>query len=396
MASSGPSVETIKEGFPHLLIPRHAGAPSFESIQATHRLLKANAASVPSDLGGGTHGLLGLMLDDAVYNNVTGENFVRPANPGNTAIIPAGATSAQTHALVRVHAENLRVFREVTRTDQALKQQLLSVYDDMYFKALRNPHVGYTNATTFQLIQHLYNTYGRITQIDLSDNEKRLKQTYDPTLPIENLFSQVEEAIEYAAAGGAPFTNNQIVTNAYLLIFQTGQFERACEDWDVMTPADKTWVNFKTHFTRAHQRFSNMQQLRQANFNTNNQANHLAQMELQQDTTNALQALAAATTADRSAVANLAQSNAALTAQLTDISKLIKQLELKVNGIADSNQQRRGSDYNRNSEHYCWSHGRTRNPNHVSANCRNKKDGHIDTATLHDKHSGSEHFCNGV
>ena len=394
MASSGPSVETIKEGFPHLLIPRHAGAPSFESVQATHKLLKANAASVPSDLGGGTHGLLGLMLDDAVYNNVTGHPFVRPANPGNSAVIPVGATAAQTHTLERIHAENLRVFREVIRTDQALKQQLLQVFDDMYFKALRNPHVGYTNATAYNLIQHLYNTYGRITQINLSDNEKRLKQTYDPTMPIENLYSQVEEAIEYAAAGNAPFTNNQIVTNAYLLIFQTGQFERACEDWDILPIANKTWVNFKAHFTRAHQRFSNMQQLRQANFNSPaNQANHIAQIELQQDTANALQALASATNADRSAVANLAQSNSVLTAQLTDISTLIKQLELKVNSIADSNQQRRSSDYNRNSEHYCWSHGRTRNPNHTSSNCRNKKEGHVDAATLNDKQGGSNRFC---
>ena len=396
MASSGPSVETIKEGFPHLLIPRHTGAPSYESVQATHKLLKANAASVPSDLGGGQHGLLGLMLDNAVYNNVTGQNFVRPVNPGNSAVIPPGATAAVTHTLERVHSENLRVFREVTRTDQALKQQLLKVFDDMYFKALRNPHVGYTNTTAYNLIQHLYNVYGRITQIDLSDNEKRLKQSYDPSMPIENLYSQVEAAIEYAAAGNAPFTNNQIVTNAYLLIFQTGQFERACEDWDVLPIANKTWVNFKTHFTRAHQRFTNMQQLRQANYNgATNQANHVAQMELQQDTTNALQALADATGADRTALANLAQSNSTLTTQLNDITTIIKQLELKVNGLADTNQRGpRQSDYNRNSEHYCWSHGRTRNPNHVSSNCRNKKEGHIDTATLHNKQGGSERYCN--
>ena len=122
MASSGPSVETIKEGFPHLLILHRAGAPSFESVQATHKLLKANAASVPSDLGGGMHGLLGLMPDDAIYNNVTGQHFERPANPCNSAVIPVGATAAQTHTLERIHAENLRVFRKFTHTDQALKQ----------------------------------------------------------------------------------------------------------------------------------------------------------------------------------------------------------------------------------------------------------------------------------
>ena len=84
---------------------------------------------------------------------------------------------------------------------------------------------------------------------------------YDPTMTIENLYSQVEEAIEFAAAGNAPFTNNQIVTNVYLLIFQTGQFERVCKDWDVLPIANKTRANFKIHFTCAHQCFCNMQQL---------------------------------------------------------------------------------------------------------------------------------------
>ena len=145
MAASVPSIQMIKEGFPHLLILQQGGAPTFESIQATHKLLEANAASVPSDLGGSTHGLLGLMLDDAIYNNVTGHNFVHPVNPGNSTIVPAGATAAQTHTIEHVHTDNLRVFCETTCTDQALKQQLLGVYDDMYFKALHNLHVGYTN-----------------------------------------------------------------------------------------------------------------------------------------------------------------------------------------------------------------------------------------------------------
>eukprot|EP00957_Ditylum_brightwellii_P126218 9622301-Ditylum_brightwellii.AAC.1 len=41
-------------------------------------------ASVPSDLGGGAHGHLGLTIGGAKYQMLTGHAFARPANPGIT------------------------------------------------------------------------------------------------------------------------------------------------------------------------------------------------------------------------------------------------------------------------------------------------------------------------
>ena len=67
MASTAPTVEAIKAGFPHPSVPRKPGEPTYESIHAVHALLKANAASVPSELGGGVHGLLGLTLANTTY-----------------------------------------------------------------------------------------------------------------------------------------------------------------------------------------------------------------------------------------------------------------------------------------------------------------------------------------
>ena len=162
----------------------------------------------------------------------TGHAFTCPANPGNTPIIPATTTGQQTRRLERIHQENLRVYREVSRTDQALKQQLLGAFDDMYLKAMKNTHVGYTNRTTMELITHLYNSYGNITQIDLNDNDVRMKTPYDITTPIENLFKQIDEAVAYADAGNSAFTVTQIVTAAYLLVFNTGELEKACDEWD--------------------------------------------------------------------------------------------------------------------------------------------------------------------
>ena len=121
MASAVPNVDALKEGFPHLSIPRHPGEPTYEAIHAVHKLLKADASSVPSDLGGGQHGLLGLMRNPAVYTQVAGpvNAFVRPINPGSTPTIPARSNGEQTRRIERDHKEALRVYREANRTDQA-------------------------------------------------------------------------------------------------------------------------------------------------------------------------------------------------------------------------------------------------------------------------------------
>eukprot|EP00957_Ditylum_brightwellii_P133778 10200765-Ditylum_brightwellii.AAC.1 len=75
------SSTAVMEHFPVKEIPKQNGMPSWDSIQAIHLHLNTNAASVPSDLGGGQHGHLGLTIGGAEYQILTGYAFTRPANP---------------------------------------------------------------------------------------------------------------------------------------------------------------------------------------------------------------------------------------------------------------------------------------------------------------------------
>ena len=129
MAASAPSVESIREGFPYPTIPKQNGLPTYESIKEIHMKLKSNAASLPSSLGGGAHGHLGLILSDTIYHTFTGHHFVQIGYPGAVATIPAGQPSAALIGeTVRQHAATLRAHYETLRADQALKQQILSVF----------------------------------------------------------------------------------------------------------------------------------------------------------------------------------------------------------------------------------------------------------------------------
>ena len=88
------SVEIICSTFEHQTIQPYTDEPDYDAIKSVHNNLKANAASIPSTLGGGKHGLLGLIMSNATYLLVSNTAFLHPTNPGLLPNIPTDATAA--------------------------------------------------------------------------------------------------------------------------------------------------------------------------------------------------------------------------------------------------------------------------------------------------------------
>jgi hypothetical protein len=53
---------------------------------------------------------------------------------------------------------------------------------------------------------------------------------YDAAQPVEHLFLQIEDTMDYADAGRSPYTAAQVVTNVYTLIFNTSMFPESCQE----------------------------------------------------------------------------------------------------------------------------------------------------------------------
>ena len=82
MTSTIPSVEDFTNAFPNHLTPI-VGEPTYQTLKELKDQLKANAASIPTTLGGGNHGYLGLILSPAAYATISPTAFVEPAYPGH-------------------------------------------------------------------------------------------------------------------------------------------------------------------------------------------------------------------------------------------------------------------------------------------------------------------------
>jgi hypothetical protein len=126
------SIESVCESFLFLTIAKQPGLLTYETIAEVHLKLKANAASIVSELGGGAHGLLDLILPTATYTTLTNVHCNAPNNPGTTPNLEAGGTTAQINEAVRQHKENLRIWREYNATGKALQQQLINTFNKPY------------------------------------------------------------------------------------------------------------------------------------------------------------------------------------------------------------------------------------------------------------------------
>ena len=102
--------------------------PTYKALNQLKAELCANATSVETDLDGGNHGYLGLVLSDAEYANVSPTPFVAPAYPAPLNI-PANETQVQTFNRQTQHEEEKHLlytwFRmRVWKISRTLHQQL--------------------------------------------------------------------------------------------------------------------------------------------------------------------------------------------------------------------------------------------------------------------------------
>jgi len=105
------------------------GRPKFESLYRLIIDLQANVQSVHSNLGGGTHGHLGLIMTPTQYAIHSTTPYDRPTYTGSLAI-PVGTTRLAAEELERNHIESLRLFHEVRGIEQALIQQMVTAIDN--------------------------------------------------------------------------------------------------------------------------------------------------------------------------------------------------------------------------------------------------------------------------
>ena len=94
-----------------------------------------------------------------------------PTNPGPVPIIAGTTISAAIAAQENAHKEHLREYKECKAVSKAILKLTTNAFEPKYLSHLHNQHTGHNNVTVLQVHQHLFKTYGNITELELMENE---------------------------------------------------------------------------------------------------------------------------------------------------------------------------------------------------------------------------------
>ena len=171
MATSAGKVQ-----FPYPVLTLVATAttgPNHTSISIAQHKLNSNSHSVSSHGGSGRHGHLALTQTPAEYRRNAGCAFIAPENPP---IDPVHDTLTPTAPQIaegnRKHLIAQTTFRTYCDTDKALRNMLIEAVPDIYLRKIKDKQIGYSNVTCLQVLTHLWDNYGVITQAKLDENQE--------------------------------------------------------------------------------------------------------------------------------------------------------------------------------------------------------------------------------
>jgi hypothetical protein len=179
------TVNDVMASFPHPVLPTVQGEPDYQKIHATRKFLQANSRAIDTHLGGGTLGHLGLIISDASYAMIDPTTdsgptlWTTPHAPGRAPANTDG-TSAQISAARHIWEEDVQTYGTCTFVQQALKKQIISVFEPMYLDILNDNMVGYAKISARYMLYHLFETYGNITVVDLEINFEHMRRAWDP------------------------------------------------------------------------------------------------------------------------------------------------------------------------------------------------------------------------
>jgi hypothetical protein len=167
-----PSNDAHSYDLPHPILTKSGDSntePTFASILITHIKLNANAASVYYARGDGILGHLALTINSVDYKSRSKGNvdFNPPVNPPASPTHTDNATESEIAEDNRKHTAVHRKFVLWNNVDAFLCILRIAAVPCIFLARMKNPLTGFGNVTCLELLTHLHNNYGNITEQEL-------------------------------------------------------------------------------------------------------------------------------------------------------------------------------------------------------------------------------------
>ena len=246
------------------------GQPTNQDLTLLEKELIAILANIPTTLGGGGHGHVGIVMDPARYLLTTGVPFVNPANPGTyPAGVPNNAAQGTRARAEAEHKELVKEYETFQGVVQATKDIILEAVDNEYLLEIEDEILGFLNQRPTDMLTHLRNRGGAL---DFADTKTLLAERdgeWDASEVPQIYFNRVEKAIQGLTRAGINSDLNERRDMALFYLKASGEFDAAVREWEQRPAGGKTWQNIKTFISAEYAKENKQNKLTAKNFKVN-------------------------------------------------------------------------------------------------------------------------------
>ena len=187
------------------------GAPTNKTLKRLKQELRANASSVESDLGGGNHGFLSLVLTDAEYTLISNTPFVAPAYPA-ALNIPTGTDQIDALNLREQHKEAKQAYYQCKTVEKALQRHIQDAIEGKYLESLVDKDTQLINEDVPDVLLYLFDLYGKVPSKEVKSKETEIRaMIYHPANPMILLFNPIDKLTKMGIPAKIPYTDEQVL-----------------------------------------------------------------------------------------------------------------------------------------------------------------------------------------
>jgi hypothetical protein len=225
--------------------------PTAEAVRLLRRELYANASAIPTQLGGGLNGHLGLIMPDAEYLELAGEAYYLP-DPPDIPDYQAAEAPEERSEWDKLFLIDTQQYQDAHGMSQQLLSQIVAAVPQTFLDELYDDTHGFGRTSVKEMLALLMDNYGDIDSESLADNLKKATAPWDPSTRINDVFTNGNACRRFAIEGGEPIPDSAYIRMLLQVFRESGVFGRAIEDWEAKPKATRTVANLQKHFTEAN------------------------------------------------------------------------------------------------------------------------------------------------
>jgi hypothetical protein len=255
------TLEEYLESFPIKAeeVPPVVGQPTLVAANVVITALKTNCIAMDDDRSalGKLHCM---MYSSSMEANKT--KILASKDPGK--LNDDGlATEANRTQHLASYSRKKAFWESDKNLKEACKRFMLSRFESVYFQELSDSLTKFKTVDIIQLIDHVTTAFPPEPE-EISAVEATLREPWDPTNHIENLFQAVKEGTETLLlmkyVTSKTDCEKRFIKYAYAAIQNSGQFEKDCIKWKALSDKDKkTSKQCRTFFGKSYNIYNTLQ-----------------------------------------------------------------------------------------------------------------------------------------